>query len=114
MLRIALLAAAVSVTFVAPVSAAEYQREPTEVHVSDVGVDFANAAQVRLFHAKLARAAREACDSDMPMDSAVTAADRQCAHDSLDRAVAGVNQPQLSAYHANPAMQQVQLARAGH
>jgi len=74
-------------------------REPTEVHVSMVGVDFARPASVQAFYGRLRTAARQACDSRMGKDLAAAQADRQCAAQSLDRAVAKINQPTLLALH---------------
>lgn len=115
MLKLTALVALFAVTSVSSVSAMEYQREPTEIRISAAGVDFANAGQVQLFHHRLARAARLACDSNIQGDLGVAAADAKCARESLDRAVAGLNQPLLTAYHAGGQwkMQPVELARAG-
>jgi len=75
-------------------------REPTEVHVSTIGVDFAQPASVREFYGRLSAAARRACDSRMGKDLAAAMADRKCAAQALDRAVAEINKPTLLALHA--------------
>ncbi|MGE5565747.1 MAG: UrcA family protein [Parcubacteria group bacterium] len=80
-------------------NASAMDREPTEVHVSMVGVDFAQPASVKAFYARLRAAAHKACDSHMAQDLGAIQADRRCAAESLDRAVAKIDQPTLLALH---------------
>lgn len=76
------------------------QRVPTEVHVSMVGVDFSQPASVQAFYSRLRLAAHQACDSRMGKDLGAIMADRKCAAESLNRAVAQIDKPTLLALHA--------------
>lgn len=79
---------------------AEENRTPTEVHVSMAGVDFSQPASVDAFYGHLRAASREACDSHLGRDLSAAMADRKCAAQALDRAVAQINRPTLLALHA--------------
>lgn len=74
-------------------------RQPTEVHVSTLGVDFARPAAVQAFYGRLRTAAHQACDSRRGRDLGATLADNKCATQALDRAVAEAKQPTLLALH---------------
>lgn len=79
---------------------AQDNREPTQVHVSMVGVDFAQPVSVQAFYGRLGAAARQACDSHMGRNLAALNADRRCTADALSRAVAEIDKPTLLALHA--------------
>jgi UrcA family protein len=77
---------------------ADEARDPTEVHVSIQGVDFANRADVAKLYDRLQRAANAACDSDIDTLRA-KAEDRACAAKALDGVVQSINQPLLAELH---------------
>jgi UrcA family protein len=75
---------------------AQAPREPTEVHVSIKGVNFANQNDVASLYQRLRIAATQACDSQIATRSAQTE-DRACAAKALDDAVQSIHQPSLMA-----------------
>jgi UrcA family protein len=114
MLRMSLVIAA-AVVGASAAQAREPARTPTEIRLTQV-VDFHDAGQVQALHLRLGRAARAACDSGMGRDLGAALADARCARDSLDRAVARLDQPTLTALHQGgrlPATP-VRLAAAEH
>lgn len=97
-IRLALVCA-VSAAALASTAAAQPDRAATEVFVSDAGVDFSNAAETATFYASLQRAAAEACESGMSRNLTIVAADRECAAQSLDRAVRQIGRSSLASLH---------------
>ena len=75
---------------------AQSPREPTEVHVSTAGVNFANRTDVAHLYQRLTVAAKQACNSDIETPSA-RAEDRACAAQALQSAVQSLHQPALLA-----------------
>jgi UrcA family protein len=98
------MSAAISVAGVSA-HAADLRSAKVEAAVSTRGVDFGDAAQVRAMHQQLARVAVRVCDSGMARQLDFTAADRACAQAALDRAVAQVGEPMLTAYHKGQPIQ---------
>jgi len=94
-----LLAAALMVSSAA---LAQAPREPTAVHVSTQGVNFANPSDVASLYRRLSIAATQACDSDINTLSA-HAQDRACAVKALDAAIQSTHQPALLAMQGGDA-----------
>lgn len=80
---------------------AENGREPTQVTVSLVGVDFSQPVSTAAFYTRLHIAARKACDSNMGRNLAAKLEDGACARKALNRAVAEIGKPSLLSLHAN-------------
>jgi UrcA family protein len=78
---------------------AQAQREPTKAVIETRGYDFNNANDVRTVHDMLWRAAVSVCDSHIELQLGDEMSDHKCARQSLDRAVAALHQPMLTAYH---------------
>ena len=85
---------------------AQDNRAPTQVRVSTLGVDFSQPASVEAFYGRLNRAAAQACDSHIDHNLAAKAADRACAAQALNQAVAQIDKPTLLALHAQRTGQQ--------
>jgi UrcA family protein len=98
MFKVVLLAAALS-GVQATAYAADFRSMPVEISVSAKGVDFGRPTDVREMHAKLARAAVQACDSGETGILSMVFSDRACAKSALNQAVVNANQPLLTAYH---------------
>jgi UrcA family protein len=98
MLKTVLTAAAISTLAVAA-HAADFRTDKVEAYVSTRGVNFNDPAQVRTVHEELTRTALRVCDSRMERQLDIAAADRACAKAALDRAIAQVGQPMLTAFH---------------
>ena len=79
--------------------------ELTEARIGTRGFDFSNAKDVSAVHRMLWRTAKSVCDSHIERQFAATMSDSRCAEESLDRAVALVNQPMLTAYHTGRSIQ---------
>jgi UrcA family protein len=75
---------------------AQAPREPTQVHVSIQGVNFANPNDVASLYQRLRIAAKTACDSQIDTP-AVRAQDRACAAKALEDVVQSIHQPSLLA-----------------
>ena len=97
-IRLALVCA-VSVAAIASAAAAQPGRVATEIFVSDAGVNFSDPAETAGFYASLERAASNACKSRTSRSLTVTAGDRQCAAESLDRAVRQSGKSALATLH---------------
>ena len=98
MLKIVLLTAALSAAQTIAF-AADFRDTATEAFVSTRGVNFGEPNDVRALHMQLERKAARICDSGEPRMLAVASSDRACAKQALDRAVAKLNQPLLTAFH---------------
>lgn len=98
MIKVVLMAAALSVTSVAA-HAADVRDVQMRTVVPTRGVDFRDPAQIRSLHEQLVRQAAAVCDSGQPRSLAITSSDQACAKAALDRAVAAARQPMLTAYH---------------
>jgi UrcA family protein len=98
MLKIVLLAAALTA---AQTSAYAFEIRDTkvEIFVSTRGVNFGAPSEVVTLHRELERKATLACDSGAPRMLAVASSDQTCAKQALDRAVAKIGQPMLTAVH---------------
>jgi UrcA family protein len=99
MLKSILILSLVATTLPAMALAADYRPQPSQAAVNTRGYDLANPKDVRDLHNVLRRSAKAVCDSQ-DKQLAAQASDAQCARESLDRAVAAVGQPLLSAYNA--------------
>jgi UrcA family protein len=75
---------------------AQSPREPTEVHVSIKGVNFAKPNDVAGLYQRLRIAANAACNSEIDTHSA-RMEDRACAAKALNDAVQSIHQPALLA-----------------
>lgn len=98
MLKIVLLTAALSVAQTAAF-AADFRDTSTEAFVSTRGVNFGAPDEVRALHVQLERKAARICDSGEPRMLAIAMSDSACAKQAVDRAVAKLNQPLLTAVH---------------
>ena len=74
-------------------------REPTQIKVSTLGVDFRDPKSVAEFDARLHHAAVTACDSGQSRILATVASDQKCAWASWQTAAKAINQPLLSQLH---------------
>lgn len=70
---------------------------PAARRLSTANVDFTSSDQVKAFHQRLHRAAREACNSGYVIATQLVDADRQCTEAALAQAVAKVDRPMLTA-----------------
>jgi UrcA family protein len=104
MLKTVLTAAAISTLAVAA-HAADLRTAKVEAVISTRGVDFNDPAQVKDVHAALVRTAQQVCDSRVDRQLDFAAADRACAKAALDRAIAQVGQPMLTAFHQGQPIQ---------
>ena len=105
MLKLPLLVTAFTVTMgVTAYAAAPPRTEDVVAKVSYAGVDFADPAQVKSFHGRLAHVAADVCDSGRPREIKIVASDRACAKASLNRAVAELDRPMLTAFHTGAPM----------
>lgn len=93
------LVSVVSVIALSSTSATAADRAPTEIFVSDRGVDFSDSGETATFYAALERAAAKACESGMGRSLTVVAADRACAEASLNAAVRQAGKSTLAALH---------------
>lgn len=91
-------AAALALTAATQASARTESRTPTAEKVEIDRVDFSSPQAVKSFYTRLARTAREVCDSGVS-DRFIRAEDRACAKASLDRAVSQLQRPLLTARH---------------
>jgi UrcA family protein len=99
----ALLAAFVGIGATVPASAAPpVVAESTEVRYADLDLD--SAAGVAELYARLQVAAEKVCDSRFhPGTHVVSASWRTCVAEALTQAVAAVDRPAVTAYHASNA-----------
>ena len=100
MLKTALAAAVTACTLVAVAGQAQALTVERDVNLATVAardVDFQNPASVDSFYKKLRVAAREACHSRNPYDRKVVLADRACAEQAVNQAVASLSRPLLTA-----------------
>ncbi|HEY2356322.1 MAG TPA: UrcA family protein [Phenylobacterium sp.] len=104
MFKAAMLASLVIAAGSAPTLAVAQREQPTKTVIETRGYDFANEKDVRTVHDMLWRAAVSVCDSHIQQQLVDEMSDRKCAHDSLDRAVAALHQPLLTAYHQGHAI----------
>jgi UrcA family protein len=112
MLKAALLASLVIATGSAP-TLAQAQREPSKTVVEARGFDFSNPADVKTVHDMLWRAAVSVCDSRIELQLGDEMSDHKCAVQSMDRAVAGLHQPMLTAYHQGHSIKSNETKFAG-
>ncbi len=104
MLRLSLLVTAIAVTTGVTAQAAQPPRtEEVVAKVSYAGVDFADPAQVKAFHNRLAHVAADVCDSGA-RELKIIVSDNACAKASLNRAVAELDRPMLTAFHTGAPM----------
>jgi UrcA family protein len=96
----ALLAAFVGGVATVPAAAAPpLVAESTSVHYGDLDLD--NTAGIAALHARLQVAAEKVCDSRFqPGTLVVSTSWRTCVADALTQAVAAVDRPAVTAYHA--------------
>ena len=100
MLKTALAAAAAACALAAVAGQAQaltVERDANPVTITAQGVDFQNPASVDAFYQRIRLAAREACDSRNSFDRAVVLADRACAQNAVNQAVASLSRPLLTA-----------------
>ncbi|HEY9183378.1 MAG TPA: UrcA family protein, partial [Gammaproteobacteria bacterium] len=98
----ALLAAFVGIATLPAGAAPPSIAESTEVRYADLDLD--NAAGIAELYARLQGAAEKVCDSRFhPGTLVVSASWRTCVADALTQAVAAVDRPAVTAYHASNA-----------
>jgi UrcA family protein len=93
-------ASALALTFASQAFAGQRadERAPTAAQVALTQVDFQNPSAVKAFYSRLARTARDVCDSGIS-DRAIRKEDAACARASMDRAVSQLSRPLLTARH---------------
>jgi len=103
LLAAALLAASFGVAATVPaVAAPPVAAETTSVRYGDLDLD--SAAGIAQLYARLQVAAEKVCDSRFhPGTLVVSASWRTCVADALTQAVAAVDRPAVTAYHASNA-----------
>jgi UrcA family protein len=100
----ALLAVVGTVATLPAAAAPPVVAESTEVRYADLDLD--NAAGIAELYARLHVAAEKVCDSRFHPGTLVVAASwRTCVADALTQAVAAVDRPAVTAYHAANASQ---------
>lgn len=96
-----IIAAALAASVLASAGAAAAGTNPADApaarRLSTANVDFSNPEQVKTFHQRLHRAAREACNSGYLIATQLIDADRVCTEQALAEAVAKVDRPMLTA-----------------
>jgi UrcA family protein len=113
MLKTAMLASLIIAATSAPALAEMQRAETTKVTIGTRGFDFSNAKDVRTVHDMLWRAAKSVCNSHIDHQLAAKMSDSRCAEESLDRAVAQMGQPMLTAYHNDRAIKADEPRLAG-
>ncbi|WP_411288269.1 UrcA family protein [Phenylobacterium sp.] len=116
MFKTIILLSVVAAALAAPALADGRRDQPTQQSVPTRGYDFTDAGDIRILHDRLRRAARSLCDSRMPRQLGARMSDRACARESLDRAVAALGQPLMTAYHDGQPItsRERQLALSSH
>jgi UrcA family protein len=92
----------------APATAADRQIPTRTVDLSSV--DFQSATAVAAFYGRLRAAAAAVCDTNSA-NPRIAQGDQACAAAVLDRTVASLDQPLLTAQHANPGGQRLASSR---